>query len=95
MISSVTTTTGAFAAIHSDGRVGSWGNELAGGNGAPSGADQYVSVTASADSFAALRKDGSIATWGGERHPTSQDDVIVHGQLAIKGACKSMYWLSP
>jgi hypothetical protein len=59
----------AFAAIHEDGSITSWGdsNVVA---GAPSGfSPRAIKIVASSIGFAALFVDGSATDWGIRRQP--------------------------
>ena len=54
----------AFAALHQDGRIYTWGSLDGGGRGAPVDTG-YTTIFSTDHAFAALKQDGSISAWGG------------------------------
>jgi Ca2+-binding RTX toxin-like protein len=65
-VTQIASSSGAFAALKSDGSVITWGVESSGGNstGLSALSSGVIQVISTSSAFAALRSNGSIVTWG-------------------------------
>ena len=78
-IKDIYSTGSAFAALHENGSITSWGNKWYGGIGAPN--MMAIPIYSNSHSFAALKL--TIAAWGEEKHG------FAGGQLEFPEQCRT------
>ena len=93
----------AFAAVHEDGTVKTWGCNTSGGdNTTANGLQEVKSIFSLAKGFVAVKKDGTVFAWGSELYDinteaakvTPSDHKDKHGCVAGKLSCVKAIYLN-